>query len=91
MVATREGVLQIHLTPFTRGPFGGIKLSETRQIDDKFGLYLEPVINVWRKQGIDTDPDGKAKRRTWSPTALGCLLLRWSETFCRMLQAEYSP
>ncbi len=70
MVATREGISRSYMTPFTRGPFGGIKLGDTHQIDGKFPFYLEPVLEVWRKQGIVQLSNGKAMRRVWEPDAL---------------------
>jgi len=70
MVATREGIARTYMTPFTRGPFGGIKLGDTDQTDDKFPTYLQPVLEVWRRQGIVQFSNGKAMRRVWEPDAL---------------------
>lgn len=70
LVATREGVLRAYDTPFTRGPFGGIKLGETLQLEKHLPFYLEPVFAVWRRQGIVRLPDGKEVRRLWEPDPL---------------------
>ena len=70
MVATREGISRSYMTPFTRGLFGGIKLGDTHQIDGQFPHYLEPILEVWRRQGVVQRSDGKAVRRVWEPDAL---------------------
>jgi hypothetical protein len=50
LVATRELLFRSYITPFTRGPFGGIKLGETIEAQE-LPYYLKPVIDVWRIQG----------------------------------------
>jgi hypothetical protein len=69
-VWTREGFRRILVTPFKRGPFGGIKMDDTREFDGKSMLYLEPIFAVWRKQGYILFPDGHAVRRLWEPDPL---------------------
>jgi len=69
-VATREGISRRYLTPFTRGPLGGIKLGDTQRTDGKFDAYLEPVLEVWRRQGFVQLPDGKSMRKVWEPDAM---------------------
>ena len=73
-VATREGKTRSYHTPFSRGRFGGIKLEDTVRIDRKhWPPYMEPVIDVWRRQGVVEGPDGKVTRRLWEPDILsGC-------------------
>jgi hypothetical protein len=65
LVATREGLLRTYITPFTRGPFGGIKLGETSQTEKDYPYYLKPVIDVWQRQG-KIYRDGKPIRRLWT-------------------------
>src|SRR5260370_10501050 len=74
MVATRDGLARRYLTPFTRGPFGGIKLGDTRQSEGEFAAYLEPVLAVWRRQGSVQLPSGKTLPRIWEPDALDICL-----------------
>jgi hypothetical protein len=69
LVATRELLFRTYITPFTRGPFGGIKLGETVEAEEH-PYYLKPVIDVWRIQGIIYSPDGKHKKRLWEPDPL---------------------
>lgn len=69
-VATREGTLRTYQTPFTRGPFGGIKLSETVQLSKYHPYYLKPIFDVWRRQGASVLPDGKPIMRIWEPDPL---------------------
>lgn len=70
MVATREGVSRSYATPFTRGPFGGIRFGDTKRTDGKFPAYLEPILDVWRRQGYVERPDGKRVPRLWEPDPL---------------------
>jgi len=70
LVATREGILRTYTTPFTRGPFGGIKLGDTVRSEKDRLYYLEPVFDVWRRQGVVRLPDGKLRRRLWEPDPL---------------------
>jgi hypothetical protein len=69
LVATREGLFRTYITPFTRGPFGGIKLGDTVEAEEH-PYYLKPVIDVWRVQGTTYSPDGKRVRRLWQPDPL---------------------
>jgi len=69
-VATREGLLQTHLTEFTRGPLGGIKFGDTHQLEKNRALYLQPVFEVWRRQGYAHAPDGTRIPRIWEPDPL---------------------
>jgi hypothetical protein len=69
MVATREGLCRTYVTPFRRGRFGGIKLEDTEELDKQHLSYLEPVINVWRKQTRFRAQDG-AFTNTWEPDLL---------------------
>ena len=70
IVVTREGMSRRYLTPFTKGPFGGIKLGDTDQADGEFPTYLRPILEVWKRQGIVQFPDGKGMLRVWEPDAL---------------------
>jgi uncharacterized protein YchJ len=67
---TREGFRRTSVTPFKRGPFGGIKIGDTYECDDTTMLYLQPIIEVWRKQGYIRLQDGHAIRRLWEPDPL---------------------
>lgn len=69
LVATREGLLRTFITPFTRGPFGGIKLGDTVEAEEH-PYYLKPVIDVWQIQGTTHSLDGKPTRRLWKPDPL---------------------
>src|ERR1035437_3319396 len=69
IVATREGLLRQYETPFTRGPFGGIRLQETRQLDKLMPNHLVPVFQVWRKQKFFRAPDGR-QSMVWEPGPL---------------------
>jgi hypothetical protein len=70
MVATREGFLRVNITPFTRGPLGGIRLGETDEPDRMSLPHIRPVLDVWRRQGYTLLADGKATRRIWEPDPL---------------------
>ena len=69
IVATREGLVRQYETPFRRGPFGGIKLEETRQLDRPALRHLLPVFEVWRKQKFFRAPDGR-QSMVWEPSPL---------------------
>jgi hypothetical protein len=69
LVATREGLLRTYITPFARGPFGGIKLGDTVEAEEHL-YYLKPVIDVWQIQGTTYSPNGKRIRRLWEPDPL---------------------
>ena len=69
-LATREGISRTFITRFTRGPFGGIRLDETHEQVDGREFYMEPVLEVWRKQGVVRLSNGRALRQTWEPDAL---------------------
>jgi hypothetical protein len=51
LVATRDGLLKNYITPFTRGPLGGIRLGITDETEKECPYYLKPVIDVWMAQG----------------------------------------
>ena len=71
-VAMREGTIRTYVTPFTRGPFGGIKLGDTSRHDrdEYWPNYLEPIFEVWRRQGSTILPDGRRIPRLWEPDPL---------------------
>ena len=71
LVATREGTVRIYMTPFKRGPFGGIKLADTIKSDEEYQpFYLAPVFDVWLRQGTFHSAEGKRARRVWQPDPL---------------------
>lgn len=72
LVATRDGVLRSYTTPFTRGPFGGIRLGDTSVDEKRQAYYLAPIIDVWRRHGTQTNADGRRFRRLWEPDPLDC-------------------
>ena len=71
-VATREGLLRVYMTPFSRGMFGGIKLEDTRVSDEDlpFVRYLYPVFKVWADQSTRCGRDGKRRAWPWEPDPL---------------------
>ena len=70
-VATRDGLFRTFLTPFRRGPFGGIKLSDTQTSEDvRNCYYMEPIFAVWRKQRFVDLPEGERRPRLWEPDPL---------------------
>ena len=69
VVATREGLFRQSITPFKRGPFGGIKLDDTREVDVKAAYYLQPVFEVWRKQ-VKFRTQGGRQSTVWEPDTL---------------------
>jgi hypothetical protein len=94
-VATREGILKTYQTPFTRGRFGGIKLGETVQLTKYQPYYLQPVFEVWGRQGTVVLPDGKRIRRIWEPDPLDTCFCggpkRFGECCKRLLDALSKP
>lgn len=70
LVATRDGLIRTYNTPFTRGPFGGIKLGETVQDEQLQNYYLAPVLEVWFRQGTIKNAVGTRIRRIWDPDPL---------------------
>ena len=72
LAATRDGLLRLYITPFSRGVFGGIKLEDTHVTDeDRPALrYLYPVFKVWADQGTRAGPDGKRRVWPWEPDPL---------------------
>jgi hypothetical protein len=70
LVATREGALRAFDTPFTRGLFGGIKLQDTIVMENHAPYYLQPIIDVWRRQGVTKSKTGEHIRWLWEPDAL---------------------
>ena len=71
-VVSRDGLIRTYLTPFRRGPFGGIRLGDTQESADiRNCYYLEPVFAVWRTQGFVRAAEGKRRlRRLWEPDPL---------------------
>lgn len=69
MVATRDGLVRQYVTPITRGPFGGIKLGDTFQMENERLFYFRPIIEVWIRQRTFRAPDG-TQSRVWAPDAL---------------------
>jgi hypothetical protein len=69
-VATRDGIVREYVTPFTRGPMGGIKLGTTAELDEIRSYYLEPIFDVWRRDGFARRSDGKAVLRLWKTDPL---------------------
>jgi hypothetical protein len=69
-VVTREGFLRTHYTPFKRGPFGGVKLGETKHTDALTMHYLAPIFEVWKRQGYQRIPGGGTMHRMWEPDPL---------------------
>lgn len=69
MVATRDGLQRMYLTPIKRGRFGGIKLGDTTHVDDQHLHYFRPVIEVWIRQQTFRTQDG-SESRVWEPDAL---------------------
>ena len=69
VVATREGLVRQYEIPFKRGPFGGIKLEETRQLDRPILNHILPIFKVWRKQKFFRAPDGR-ESMVWEPSPL---------------------
>ena len=72
VVATRNHLLRLYITPFSRGVFGGIKLQDTRVSDEHPAAlhYLYPVFKVWADQGTRVGPDGKRRLWLWEPDPL---------------------
>ncbi len=70
LVATRDGLLKNYITPFTRGPFGGIRVGITDEAEDECPYYLKPVIDVWLAQGWRVTSEGKRIRQVWQPDPL---------------------
>jgi hypothetical protein len=93
-VATREGKTKSYHTPFSRGPFGGIKLSDTVSCDGKhWPPYMTPVIDVWRRQGVIQSPDGETITRLWEPDPLGTCFCGGEKRFaecCKPLLAQFN-
>jgi hypothetical protein len=89
LVATREGALKTFKTPFTRGPLGGIKLQDTVVMDKEAPYYLQPIFEVWRRQGVIKNKSGENIRWMWEPDALdGCFCgkpLRFGECCKRLI------
>lgn len=93
MVITREGFFRTYVTPFTRGPFGGIKLRATEVLDREKLFYLAPIIEVWRKQGYDRLPGGQTVHRLWVPDPLDVCFCGGPKRFascCKQSIGEHS-
>jgi hypothetical protein len=69
VVATREGLVRQYRTPFTRGPFGGLKLGDTEQMKGFHPNYLAPVFRVWKQQHFFKTQDGRDSM-VWEPDLL---------------------
>jgi hypothetical protein len=69
VVVTREGLVRQYETPFTRGPFGGLKLGDTEQMRDFHLNYLAPVFRVWQRQQFYKTQDGR-ESMVWEPDML---------------------
>lgn len=54
VLATRDGLRKHAITQFTRGPFGGIKFSDTTEMEEEgMGMgtnYLKPIYRAWYAQ-----------------------------------------
>jgi hypothetical protein len=69
VVVTREGLVRQYKTPFTRGPFGGLKLGDTEQMKGFHPNYLVPVFRVWQRQRFYKTQDGRDSM-VWEPDLL---------------------
>jgi hypothetical protein len=90
-VMTREGYRRTYITPFRRGPFGGIKLADSQDFDDKAMLYLQPIIDVWRRQGYLRLPDGGRTFRTWEPDPLDVCFCGGPKRFAECCKEYVTP
>lgn len=70
MALTRDGIMRSYYTEFTRGPFGGIKIGDTKQTEGMYRPDCKPIIEVWKKQGAVKLPEGKSLPRLWQPDPL---------------------
>jgi hypothetical protein len=70
MVLTREGIMRSYHTQFTRGPFGGIKVGDTKQTEGMYRPDCKPIVEVWKRQGAVKLPGGKSLPRLWQPDPL---------------------
>jgi uncharacterized protein YchJ len=91
LLATREGLVRAYVTPFTRGPFKGIKLSDTEQLDKERPYYLKPIFDVWRIQGITYSKDGKPIRRQWEPDPLDMCFCGSQKRFAQCCKPLIDP
>ena len=69
VVVTREGLIRQYRTPFTRGPFGGLKLGDTEEMKGFHPNYLTPVFRVWQRQQFYKTQDGR-NSMVWEPDLL---------------------
>jgi len=69
VVVTREGLIRQYTTPFTRGPFGGLKLGDTEEMKGFHPNYLTPVFRVWQRQQFYKTQDGRDSM-VWEPDLL---------------------
>jgi len=69
VVVTREGLIRQYRTPFTRGPFGGLKLGDTQEMKGFHPNYLTPVFRVWQRQQFYKTQDGR-NSMVWEPDLL---------------------
>ncbi len=63
---TRDGLHKQSLTIFSRGTFGGIKLSDTKEEDPSKPTYLTPIYLVWLDQNAYGRADG-SRLPVWKP------------------------
>jgi len=71
VVASREGIRRVYITPFARGTFGRIRLEQTAQMNDPRLLhYLRPIFEVWRRQRTKTLDSGEMRYQVWEPDPL---------------------
>jgi hypothetical protein len=63
---TRDGLHRESLTVFSRGTFGGIKLSDTKEADEIKPIYLVPIYRVWQEQNAYAMTDG-SRVPVWKP------------------------
>jgi hypothetical protein len=51
-VASSDGRNRLYVTPFTRGPLGGIRVQPTQILENQTMFFLEPIYTVWRRRKI---------------------------------------
>jgi hypothetical protein len=92
IVATREGIRRAYLTPFRRGPLGGIKLGDTTETEaETYFYYLQPIFQIWRKHGTVKRSDGETLRRLWEPAGLEPCYCGDSKRFAECCQKNVPP
>jgi hypothetical protein len=63
---TRDGLHKQSRTIFSRGTFGGIRLSDTEEEDRSKPIYLTPIYRVWQEQNAYARADG-SRLPVWKP------------------------